>query len=146
MASPTTPPAPVGVTGSSPSHRPEAPSPALRAGLGLDATSAVGPADKKCVATPVHELSIADSFIMEVLGGWRLLQVAGLNAEEKPDILSTTKKYRTSGTTSCLGSAMVAPPPTRTSRSTRTSPTTSLVTMTSFVRLSRLNVLQSPWP
>ncbi|CAE7510524.1 unnamed protein product [Symbiodinium sp. CCMP2592] len=39
----------------------------------------------------VDELALADSFIMEVLRGWRLLQAAGLNAEEKRDILSTTK-------------------------------------------------------
>ena len=41
--------------------------------------------------TPLHELSVADSFIMEVLRGWRLLQAAGLTAEEKCNILSTTK-------------------------------------------------------
>ena len=39
----------------------------------------------------VDELSLADSFIMEVLRGWQLLQAAGLTAEEKRDILSTTK-------------------------------------------------------
>ncbi|CAE7645969.1 unnamed protein product [Symbiodinium sp. KB8] len=39
----------------------------------------------------VDELALADSFIMQVLRGWRLLQAAGLNAEEKRDILSTTK-------------------------------------------------------
>ena len=36
-------------------------------------------------------MSVADSFIMDVLRGWRLLQAAGLNAEEKRDTLSTTK-------------------------------------------------------
>ena len=39
----------------------------------------------------IDELSMADSFIMGVLRGWRLLQAAGLSAEEKRDILSTTK-------------------------------------------------------
>ena len=41
--------------------------------------------------TPLDELSVADSFIMEVLRGWGLLQAAGLTAEEKRNILSTTK-------------------------------------------------------
>ena len=40
---------------------------------------------------PLDELSIADSFLLGVLRGWRLLQAAGLSAEEKRDILSTSK-------------------------------------------------------
>ena len=61
-----------GATGSSPSHR---------------------QADAGSVApkTPLDEMSVADSFIMDVLRGWRLLQAAGLSAEEKRDILSSTK-------------------------------------------------------
>ena len=39
----------------------------------------------------IDEMSVADSFIMGVLRGWRLLQAAGLSAEEKRDILSTTR-------------------------------------------------------
>ena len=42
-------------------------------------------------ASPVNEMTVADSFIMGVLRGWRLLQAAGLSAEEKRDILSATK-------------------------------------------------------
>ena len=36
---------------------------------------------------PVDEMSVDDAFIMSVLRGWRLLQAAGLSAEEKRDIL-----------------------------------------------------------
>ena len=36
-------------------------------------------------------LSMTDSFIMGVLRGWRLLQAAGLNHEEKRDILATSQ-------------------------------------------------------
>ncbi|CAE7533658.1 nosip, partial [Symbiodinium necroappetens] len=39
----------------------------------------------------IDELTIADSFIMGVLRGWRLLQAAGLTPEEKRDILSTSR-------------------------------------------------------
>ena len=39
----------------------------------------------------IDELTMADSFIMNVLRGWRLLQAAGLTAEEKRAILSTTR-------------------------------------------------------
>ena len=34
---------------------------------------------------------MADSFIMGVLRGWRLLQAASLSPEDKRDILSTTR-------------------------------------------------------
>ena len=40
---------------------------------------------------PLDEFSMADSFVLGVLRGFRLLQAAGLNAEEKRDILSATK-------------------------------------------------------
>ncbi|CAE7295575.1 GIP [Symbiodinium sp. CCMP2592] len=40
---------------------------------------------------PLDELSFADSFLLGVLRGWRLLQAAGLSPEEKRDILSTSK-------------------------------------------------------
>ena len=36
-------------------------------------------------------MSVTDSFIMGVLRGWRLLQAAGLSAEEKRDILGATR-------------------------------------------------------
>ena len=39
----------------------------------------------------ITELSMADSFIMGVLCGWRLLQAASLSPEDKRDILSTTR-------------------------------------------------------
>ena len=83
--------APVGATGSSPSHRAEVPMLGSRTMANLDGSSATGSPAKSPTLAPVDELSIADSFIMEVLRGWRLLQAAGLNAEEKRDILSTTK-------------------------------------------------------
>ncbi|CAE7863759.1 unnamed protein product [Symbiodinium necroappetens] len=72
---------PRGATGSSPSHRP--------GDSGSQAGSKKG--DSGDAKVPLDELSIADSFIMDVLRGWRLLQAAGLNADEKRDILSTTK-------------------------------------------------------
>ena len=43
----------------------------------------------------VNETSLADSFIMQVLRGWRLLQAASLSAEETRDILSTTQNKLT---------------------------------------------------
>ena len=72
---------PRGTTGSSPSNR------------GGDITT---PAQKATSTTglageALDELSLADSFILGVLRGWRLLQAAGLTAEEKRDILSSTK-------------------------------------------------------
>ena len=39
----------------------------------------------------ITELSMADSFIMGVLCGWRLLQAASLSPEDKRDILNTTR-------------------------------------------------------
>ena len=77
--------APQGATGSSPSHRDGGSQPAV----GPSAIPAAGTSFP--TETPMDELSAADSFILEVLRGWRLLQAAGLNAEEKRDILSTTK-------------------------------------------------------
>ena len=66
--------------GSSPSHR--------------SATSQVAPVTPQPEAEPqgpLDELSLADSFLLGVLRGWRLLQAAGLTPEEKRDILSTSK-------------------------------------------------------
>ncbi|CAE7800179.1 unnamed protein product [Symbiodinium sp. CCMP2592] len=65
--------------GSSPSHR------------GDGAAEAVDEKKSSVADGAIDELSVADSFIMGVLRGWRLLQAAGLTAEEKRDILSTTK-------------------------------------------------------
>lgn len=39
----------------------------------------------------IDEFSLADSFVLGVLHGFRLLQSAGLSADKKRDILSTTK-------------------------------------------------------
>ena len=39
----------------------------------------------------IDELTIADSFIMSVLRGWRLLQASGLSPDEMRDILSATR-------------------------------------------------------
>ena len=67
-----------GATGSSLSHR------------GNEAPAAT-PSAAPEIKTAIDEMSVADSFIMGVLRGWRLLQAAGLSAEEKRDILSTTR-------------------------------------------------------
>ncbi|CAE7746975.1 unnamed protein product, partial [Symbiodinium necroappetens] len=68
-------PAPTrGATGSSPSHR--------QADAGSTTGSRHGETPP-VTKTPLDEMSIADSFIMDVLRGWRLLQAAGLSAEEK---------------------------------------------------------------
>ena len=76
---------PSATTGSSPSHRP----PSLR-DAAVGSASPLDPELPKGVEA-IDELAIADSFVMGVLRGWRLLQAAGLTAEEKRDILSTTK-------------------------------------------------------
>ena len=69
---------PRGATGSPPSHR------------NMETTQT--PAMPATTAPKaIDEMSVADSFIMGVLRGWRLLQAAGLSAEEKRDILSTTR-------------------------------------------------------
>ena len=76
---------PQGATGSSPSHRPG------------DNRSQDGLRDDRprileaVQEASLDEMTLADSFILDVLRGWRLLQAAGLNAEEKRDTLSTTK-------------------------------------------------------
>ncbi|CAE7799282.1 GIP [Symbiodinium sp. CCMP2456] len=73
-------------TGSSPSHREEVQSPTSRPRRReAPSVAADGP------AKAIDELTIADSFIMGVLRGWRLLQAAGLTPEEKRDILSTSR-------------------------------------------------------
>ena len=71
--------------GSSPSHRPPAAS----------EHSAPGPESevgKPKIPQDVSEVSLADSFIMSVLRGWRLLKVASLTPEGTRDIVSTTHK------------------------------------------------------
>eukprot|EP00439_Symbiodinium_sp_Y106_P064474 s3708_g10.t1 len=68
--------------GSSPSH-------GHSTSGGRALTSTVGTQTNS--ATVVNEMSVTDSFIMGVLRGWRLLQAAGLSAEEKRDILGATK-------------------------------------------------------
>ncbi|CAE7252767.1 unnamed protein product [Symbiodinium sp. CCMP2592] len=78
-------PSPTAAPGSSPSHAGGDRSPTRPASV-----SAKEPGEEKAPQA-IDELAIADSFIMEVLRGWRLLQAAGLTAEEKRDILSTTK-------------------------------------------------------
>ena len=72
-------------------------SPSRRDGGGSQVGS-IAPEEEPKPAKAIDELSIADSFIMEVLRGWRLLQAAGLNAEEKRDILSTTRNSLEYGT------------------------------------------------
>ena len=78
---------PVAAPGSSPSHRGDgdAPLPREPAEAALQSDQAEVPREA------VDEMSVADSFILGVLRGWRLLQAAGLSAEEKRDILSSTK-------------------------------------------------------
>ena len=52
------------------------------------------PLEPKTASGPkqaIDEPTMADSFIMNVLRGWRLLQAAGLTAEEQRAILSTTR-------------------------------------------------------
>ena len=77
---------PLGATGSSPSHH----------AVPESVTAPGRPASQPGIETLQHvkaidELTVADSFIVGVLRGWRLLQAAGLTAEEKRDILSTTR-------------------------------------------------------
>ncbi|CAE7227902.1 GIP [Symbiodinium sp. CCMP2456] len=83
-AAPPGPSSPMAAPGSSPSHRGE---PDLPRGGDMPETTkaADGPPEA------IDEMSMTDSFILGVLRGWRLLQAAGLSAEEKRDILSTTK-------------------------------------------------------
>ena len=74
-----------GATGSSPSHRDGQAT--IDAGDG-------GSQGRHSTSPPlraIDELSVADSFIMSVLRGWRLLQAAGLTPEEVRDILSSTR-------------------------------------------------------
>ncbi|CAE7564781.1 unnamed protein product, partial [Symbiodinium necroappetens] len=78
---------PVAAPGSSPSHRGDGDAPLPR-----EPAEAAPQADQAEVPREaVDEMSVADSFILGVLRGWRLLQAAGLSAEEKRDILSSTK-------------------------------------------------------
>ena len=81
---PAGPTSPTAAPGSSPSHRgdPDPPPPS-------DAVEPSRAAESPPEA--IDEMSMADSFILGVLRGWRLLQAAGLSAEKKRDILSSTK-------------------------------------------------------
>ena len=75
--------------GSSPSHHAEAgpttSRPPSRASGRHDAS------EPEASVVALDEMSVADSFIMNVLRGYRLLQAAGLSAEEKRDILAISK-------------------------------------------------------
>ena len=73
---------PRGATGSSPSNKPDAPE---------AFAAAFEPPRSRHEAQTLDELTLADSFIMNVLREWRLLQAAGLSPDETRDILSTTK-------------------------------------------------------
>ena len=73
--------------GSSPSHRSVGDRSPTRRSAGEAQQVGTPPTAKPAV----NEMTVADSFIMGVLRGWRLLQAAGLSAEEKRDILSSTK-------------------------------------------------------
>ena len=77
-----------GTTGSSPSHQHE---PSQRGDRDRAPSVPEADPDAKQLPQPLDELTLADSFILDVLRGWRLLQAAGLSHEEKRDILSTTK-------------------------------------------------------
>ena len=79
---PTEPNVPPGATGSSPSHRAE---------VASQAGSLTRQGQPPETPKAVDELSMADSFILEVLRGWRLMQASGLTAEERRDILASTK-------------------------------------------------------
>ena len=62
-------------------------SPSHHGSAGTPTVVKTSPAQSK----PLDELSLADSFVLGVLRGFRLLQAAGLNPDEKRDIISTTK-------------------------------------------------------
>lgn len=93
-------------TGSSPSHQGQ-PQPTP---LHLSA-SANSVTSRSKHPQDVSDISLADSFIMGVLRGWRLLQAACLSPEETRDILSTTqnkldsrqlaKHFKLFGTNNC---------------------------------------------
>ena len=93
-ASPTSPTGPTtspmataaaeGSVGMSPIRRAQ-PDASFRS-VGVPGTSAAGE-----VQGEINEFSLADSFVLGVLRGFRLLQSAGLSPDEKRDILATTK-------------------------------------------------------
>ena len=73
-------------TGMSPTrHGPKAPS--FRSG-GVTGSTSPPPGFE---TGDISEFSLADSFVLGVLRGFRLLQAAGLTADEKRDILASTK-------------------------------------------------------
>ena len=71
----------------SPQRRPGG-SPSYRS-VGVPSTAAA--AQPQQGRDAIDEFSLADSFVLGVLRGFRLLQSAGLSADEKRDILSATK-------------------------------------------------------
>ena len=77
-----------GATGSSPSHQGPG-STTSRVPRRADVAASVAVPEEPVKA--MDEMTLADSFILEVLRGWRLLQAAGVTPDEKRDILSTTK-------------------------------------------------------
>ena len=83
-ASPTATAAAEGSVGMSPIRRAQ-PDASFRS-VGVPGTSAAGE-----VQGEINEFSLADSFVLGVLRGFRLLQSAGLSPDEKRDILATTK-------------------------------------------------------
>ena len=73
----------------SPSRRAGTPSGGTPGTPGPDGNESLD-ADRDNLGDP-SEFTLADSFVLNVLRGFRLLQSAGLSAEEKRDILSATK-------------------------------------------------------
>ena len=76
---------PPSATGQSPAARSQGQASRRSVGISVQSLGAVPETGE------LDEMGIADSFIMGVLRGWRLLQAAGLTHEEKRDILSTTQ-------------------------------------------------------
>ena len=67
---------------------PSPPRPRSMRSVGMPSTTMTPPPG---FGTTIDEFSLADSFVLGVLRGFRLLQSAGLTADEKRDILSATK-------------------------------------------------------
>ena len=83
----TSPGARQGATGSSPSHAGNA----SAVPVGEEQPPPAETKEESKSPQAIDELTIADSFIMGVLRGWRLLQASGLSPDEMRDILSATK-------------------------------------------------------
>ena len=69
--------------------RPDSGSPVVRLGPSSPSRKAVSV--QLTAAGDISEMSLADSFVLGVLRGFRLLQAAGLNPDEMRDIIGTTK-------------------------------------------------------